>query len=427
MPRRFHDIARKLGETGFLDIVGAGILNKIVSFASGVILVRVLSKGDYGAYSYALNIINYFILFNGLGASACIVQLCVERGEADGKAELAYRAASAIGMTWDIALTFAIVAAAVFLPLPVEGANILLFLLAPFPIFSLVMDLQLQRLRSQFMNREYALSTNANTVSLAMLSVGGAVLGSSAGLSIGRSFAITASSLIVKLTYKVRVYAKLPKIKRAMALDILKMSVTVCLTNAVSQLVILVGTTLVGSLTGDQEAVASYAAATTIPFALLFLPSMVMTYAAPYFIRHSDDRVWVLRRWGECTIGVGAVALILATACVAGADRIIPFVFGEQYSSSIPSFQILMVAFIIGSTFRTVSGNILAAHRRYGLNFVSSVVSLAIALGTTVALVPLMGIVGAAYGYAVSMVAGSVLNICGVFIVSGNPVKAKAL
>ena len=43
--------ACRLRETGFFNIVGAGVLNKIVSFASGVILIRVLSRGDYGAYS----------------------------------------------------------------------------------------------------------------------------------------------------------------------------------------------------------------------------------------------------------------------------------------------------------------------------------------------------------------------------------------
>ena len=197
--------ACRLRETGFFNIVGAGVLNKIVSFASGVILIRVLSKGDYGAYSYALNIINYFVLFNGLGTSACVVQLCVERGEAGGRAEIAYQAASAMGVMWDIALTIAIVAAAIFLPLPVEGANVLLLFLAPFPIFSLIMDFQLQRLRSMFMNGEYALATNMNTLSLALFSVGGAVFGSSAGLSMGRSIAMAVSSLVARLAYQVKV------------------------------------------------------------------------------------------------------------------------------------------------------------------------------------------------------------------------------
>lgn len=267
--------ACRLRETGFFNIVGAGVLNKIVSFASGVILIRVLSKGDYGAYSYALNIINYFVLFNGLGTSACVVQLCVERGEAGGRAEIAYQAASAMGVMWDIALTIAIVAAAIFLPLPVEGANVLLLFLAPFPIFSLIMDFQLQRLRSMFMNGEYALATNMNTLSLALFSVGGAVFGSSAGLSMGRSIAMAVSSLVARLAYQVKVYVRPPRVEHVVIFDILKMSITVCLTNAIAQLLILIGTTLVGYLTGDQVAVASYAAAATIPIALMFLPSMV--------------------------------------------------------------------------------------------------------------------------------------------------------
>ena len=75
------DIGKKFKTTGFFSIVGAGTLNKIISFVTGIILVRILSKADYGAYSYALNIINFFVLLNGLGTSSCIVQLCVERGD----------------------------------------------------------------------------------------------------------------------------------------------------------------------------------------------------------------------------------------------------------------------------------------------------------------------------------------------------------
>lgn len=425
--RRLRDIARKLGETGFLNIVGAGVLNKIVTFASSVILVRVISKGDYGTYSYALNIINYFILFNGFGTSACVVQLCVERGEAGGRAEFAYRTASSMGMIWDVVLTIAIVVAAIFLPFPVEGANILLLFLAPFPILSLAMDLQLQRLRSRFMNKEYALATNINSFSIAAFSVGGAVIGSSAGLSVGRSVAMAASSLVARLVYKVKVWVRPPKVGFAMVLDILKMAVAVCLTNATSQLIILVGTTLVGALTGDQVAVASYAAATTIPFALMFLPSMVMTYAAPYFIRHAGDRAWVLKKWGLCTVGVGVVVSVVAVACIVGSGWVVPFVFGEQYASSIPSFQILMVAFAVGSTFRTVSGNVLASHRRYGFNFVSNTVSLALALVATYVLVPSMGIAGAAVGYVASMIVGSVFNVVVVIVYAGKPAKSKVL
>lgn len=413
--------ACRLRETGFFNIVGAGVLNKIVSFASGVILIRVLSKGDYGAYSYALNIINYFVLFNGLGTSACVVQLCVERGEAGGRAEIAYQAASAMGVMWDIALTIAIVAAAIFLPLPVEGANVLLLFLAPFPIFSLIMDFQLQRLRSMFMNGEYALATNMNTLSLALFSVGGAVFGSSAGLSMGRSIAMAVSSLVARLAYQVKVYARPPRVEHVVIFDILKMSITVCLTNAIAQLLILIGTTLVGYLTGDQVAVASYAAAATIPIALMFLPSMVVTYVTPYFIQNVHNRVWVLQKWIVCMMGVGVVVSFASVTCIAGSSWIIPFVFGEQYISSIPSFQVLMVAFAVGSTFRTVSGNILAAHRRYGFNFVSNIVSLIVALVSTGVLVPLLGIVGAAVGYMIAMLIGSVFSIIGIVLFAGKP------
>lgn len=80
-----------------------------------------------------------------------------------------------------------------------------------------------------------------------------------------------------------------------------------------------------------------------------------------------------------------------------------------------------MVAFAVGSTFRTVSGNILAAHRRYGFNFVSNIVSLIVALVSTGVLVPLLGIVGAAVGYMIAMLIGSVFSIIGIVLFAGKP------
>lgn len=413
-------VLSKLDATGFFSIVGTSLLNKVIQFISGMILVRILSKSEYGAYSYGFNIINYFILFNGLGTSSCVVQFCVEQ-KTEEMAEEVYRVICRIGLLWDVLLTIVIICVGIFVQLPMDGANIIVLYLALFPIYSLFVELQQQRLRAQFRTRHYAWATNINSVLVVILSVAGAACASSTGLSIGRTLAMALTVLVVYSLFRVEVFAKPRRFAKSLVIDIVKMSTTVCLTNAVSQALILVGTSLVGTVLADTEAIAAYSTATTIPFALGFIPSMIVIYITPYFVKHANDRRWVIKSWLACTLVVGVISIVICVPCLAFADWLIPFVFGEKYADSIDSFRILMIAFVVGSSFRVVAGNILATHRRYFFNLLSNLASLLICTWASFFLIFAMGIEGAAIGYLISMVCGSVINVGGVLFFSGKP------
>ena len=43
-----------LFKTGFFHIFGSNVINKILAFLSSVILVRILTKTEYGAFTYAI-------------------------------------------------------------------------------------------------------------------------------------------------------------------------------------------------------------------------------------------------------------------------------------------------------------------------------------------------------------------------------------
>ena len=411
---------RGLLSTGFFNIVGSSVFNRIITFLSGMVLVRVLSKEDYGAYSYALTLVNYFILFNGLGTSSCVVQLCVEQKE-DGRAEYVYQVANSIGILWDMVLTCAIAFVAMFVELSVEGANLALLCLAPLPLCSLLVEFQQQRLRSEFKTREYAWATNINSVVLVALSVLGAFVGSTTGLSLARSLAMVLSVIVVFFLFRTRIYLCPPKAPYVLIADIVKMSLTVCVTNAVSQALMLIGTSFVGFQLRSADLTATYSTATAIPFALAFLPSMITVYAMPFFVQHASERRWVLRSLALCTLATMAASSLVAVFCIGLADWLIPFVFGDQYKDAIPSFRILIVAFAVAAPFRTVSGNVLASHRRYVFNLLSGLVSLVTCSVVTWWALPSMGIEGAAIGYLAAMVVGSIVNVGGVLAFAGCP------
>ena len=65
------------------------------------------------------------------------------------------------------------------------------------------------------------------------------------------------------------------------------------LNNSISQLVYLADLFIIGILIKDVNMIASYKAATILPFALNFIPISLMTFVYPYFAKNKDDKVWI--------------------------------------------------------------------------------------------------------------------------------------
>ena len=106
---RLSDGLRRLFRAGLFDIFGADALNKVLTFVSGMIVVRLIPQEVYGVYSYAYNILNIILLFNGLGASSAILQLTSERTFADRKRDIEI-AGMRMGFAFDLLLLIIIVA-----------------------------------------------------------------------------------------------------------------------------------------------------------------------------------------------------------------------------------------------------------------------------------------------------------------------------
>jgi len=70
-----------LFDKGFFHIFVSRIVNQLVRFGASILVVRILSKELYGSFSYAMNILNFFLLLNGIGVVFAILQFCSEQKE----------------------------------------------------------------------------------------------------------------------------------------------------------------------------------------------------------------------------------------------------------------------------------------------------------------------------------------------------------
>ena len=58
----------------FINLLGSNVVIQLIAFVTGILLVRLLTKSDFGLYSYATSILNIFLLFSGMGAASGILQ-----------------------------------------------------------------------------------------------------------------------------------------------------------------------------------------------------------------------------------------------------------------------------------------------------------------------------------------------------------------
>lgn len=65
-------------KTGFFSIFFTNVLIKVVGLVGNIILVRVLTKGDYGTYTYIMNAYAILGLLADMGNGMTGVQLCSE-------------------------------------------------------------------------------------------------------------------------------------------------------------------------------------------------------------------------------------------------------------------------------------------------------------------------------------------------------------
>lgn len=410
---RLRAQASKLLRAGFFHIFGASTLNKALTFLCGVFVVRILTKADYGVYSYAYNEFNMILLFNGLGATSALLQMGSEDPDPARVGALS-RYGFKAGLTFDVALILCVLAFIVLVPSSIPGSGFILALFLVFLVPQFLVEMQMTLLRVQFRNRAFSWATNINTVLIVGASLGGAVLLGSMGLVNGRNVAEVLCLVIICALFRVPSLRPDPADKVVLSKDdrasFLKIAVVSAVNNGLGQLTYLIGTVSVGALLADAEAVATYQAATVIPTALNFVPVALMTFAYPYFARHHREPRWILSNFKRLLLGASLLAGGITALCLVLAPQIVTFVYGANYIEAVESFRILMLGFFVASTLRIICGNLLVSQRKLLFNTATSVATAAVLPVLNFYLIPALGIVGAAWAQVVVIAATGIAN-----------------
>ena len=356
----------KLKNGGFMHLVGSSVINKVLTFCSSIILVRLIPKADYGVYSNANNILSFFILLEGFGMATALLQFgCTNTGE---KKKNVWSFCFNFAMAFQLVLCVAIAITGKFATFKIEGTGEMLLLMSFLPLLRLISELQRVYMRTDMMNKQYAFTNNFSTATTVIFSIILSYFFLVNGMIAAQYISAFATVLFILFRYKIKLPSPKNNLEKKEKVELVKFATIATINNSTASVMSLLGTFILGIVIGESEVTASYKVATTIPTALTFIPTCIMTYIYPYFAKQSDNAKWCIKNFKKVLILFGAFNVALVGTMIIGADIIVPLVFGEQYIDAIPAFRILCLNYILHSTLRTIPGQLLVTQKKLKFN-----------------------------------------------------------
>lgn len=369
--------ANKLIRTGFFSIYLSSIACNVLTFLGGMVVVRVLSKGEYGSYTYIINCYGMLLLFNDLGCCVATMQFCNERYDQPEKRDAIFLYGFKKGLQFGSISSILLFLSPYFYPFQQPEAAQLTRYLCFMPFLNIANSFLLVNLRAQLKNNLYAKINVFSTfihyvIILPMaywLGIEGAVFSNYVISGLTLFYGLWTSRGLLHFPGHGGIDGK--DEKKAF----LKLAFGSQLNNSMTTGLMLLDVFLIGIFIADSEVTASYKVATTIPSALMFIPDAAKTYLIPYFVHHRQDKAWVKKNYFRYILCSAGVNFILVCGLVLIGPWIIPLVFGKQYADAVACFTILMAGYFFMGSFQSPSSGVVYTQRKVRINIAVTILS----------------------------------------------------
>lgn len=406
-------ISDKLVQTGFYAIFFSNVAAKVLTFLGGIVIVRILSKNDYGQYTYVMNCYEMLVLLGDLGCAQAAMQMCSENYQLPGKFNSYFVYGTKKALLFSGVTALALLASPLFYPFRYPEAARLTQMMCLLPFLStgtmlLQINLRVRLANDLFAKQNIAATAIHYLVILPMsyfLGYRGAVFSNYVINLLSFLYALRLSRELLDYTWRDN------GLQRGEKRTFLKLAFASQLNSAISTGLTLLDVFLIGLFIADNEVISSYKVAITIPNALVFIPQSIILYVAPHFARHNQELAWVRKNYFRLILLCTGFSLILSAGCILCAPWMIPFVFGRQYTDAVPCFIILMVGFIFSAGLQIPSANVIYTQHKVRVNIAITILSGIANCILDVILILHYGSIGAAAATAAVHAIGSLFGL----------------
>ncbi len=388
-------------EKGLAHIFAGSFLTKCISFFGSIVLIRTLSKFDYGVLSYLENIYSYVWVLAGMGLTNAILRFVVLRDELPEKHSIFFYA---VKTGFIINLILIILAAGFNLNYPhkaeYQAHSWLLFILLVSLPFQYLTDNSLGNERALFDNRRYvAFSLILSTSIIGFKILFGKLFGLN-GAVFSQAFTYIVLGTAFFCNTSIKHYGK-PLFHHVVDVEnkreINSYSIQYMITNGLWAIFMLNDVFLLGRFC-SAETVAEYRAAYTIPGCVSIISSSIGIFVAPYFVKNEKNKAWVRSNYKKTFFATATFAGLVCLAIALSTRFIVLLFYGEQYSAAVPIMRLLLLAAFCNCGLRFTTANILAAMGQIRYNMIISAIGIILQIGINLYAIPRYS----AYGVAVT-------------------------
>jgi len=384
----------------------ANLTVKVVGFVYIILLAKILTKHEFGIFSYSQSLIQFFSPLVGMGLSYGFL-IFASRFK---KRMLDYFFLSQkLALGFNISFFLVAVLFSFIFPFPFKEANVVFIILLIGQILKSHREIILSFFRVLKKNNVFALLTMENVLIVAVFGLSGAYVWRLYGLIIFILFA-QVCSLFLAYRHSKKYFIENHKSYPQSIKDILKISIAASFTNLISYMLYSIDTFLVGTLLKSSEKVSEYYIATLIPFNLSFIPLSLMAALFPYISENYNNLIWLKRSYVKMLLVTFLVNLLIVLFLFSFSKSIILTLFGESYLSSEKLFKILLVGFLFSGTFRVVSGNFLASLGKVNQNLLLAIIAGVLNVTLDYSLIEKYSTFGAAISTAFTMFFSGILG-----------------
>ena len=390
---------RKMYDTGALHITMGTFLTKFVAFFGSIVVVRLLSKEDYGVMGYVENIYSYALILAALGMSNAVLRyLVIAENDREKKQYFDYIIKRSILINFFISLILAFGCQIIPIPENYSATRYLLPILALLLPFQDLLNDDLYTIRACFKNKLYAWTAFLSAAALIAGRIIGAKIAGVEGVLWSRVIINAAVAIVgfyfVKNTLIVN--EKVPELNKEKKRIIDKYSFQYMITNGLWAIFMLNDKFLLGLLMNDPVGLADYNVASVLPGNLSIFAMAIGTFVGPYFTKNEKNYEWIRKNYKRVTllsaVVVGGVAFTIGIL----GKPLIRLIYGEQYLNVAMLMNVLLVGAFFNSGLRFTVANLLAAMGEVKYNMFISGIGVFLQIALDFLLIPQMGVMAVA-------------------------------
>lgn len=398
---------KNLAKGGFFHVLFGNTITKMVAFLSSIVIVRLVSKGDYADLAYADNIYSYINLLAGLGMATAILKYCAATKEKEeDKAYFAF--AMKYGTICQLILSAVVLLYVFLVPIPFPEARILVLLLSLYPVLLNLFNTIMNYVRAHLDNQLFVRMSILQTVIVFLGSSLMVILIGIEGIVVARYIA-TAAGIIIAVPFLKKKLSGVKKIElsKEERKAFIRMAISLMIANLFSAALLSNEQLLVNYLIADKNITANYKVANLIPMQLNFVTSSIVVYYFPIIAQmQHGKKMW--RKIKDIGLLTGGINAALVTIGIIISPFIVRIVYGSRYEDALGLFPIFWLIHGINSGLRIMPMNMLAAIGEAKFNALMSICTCIIHLGVDYIAIMRWGIEG------VGVASGSVYVISGI-------------